>query len=66
MCDSYEGNGSWRRSLKPLRTFNWEKCLDIRVLSTLKTWIKYKEERKENSITLFDLTKFFDSTGLPE
>ena len=34
-------------------------------LVTLKTWMKLKEERKENGIfTLFDLTKFFDKESL--
>ena len=34
-------------------------------LVTLKTWMKFKEDRKENGIfTLFDLTKFFDKESL--
>ena len=41
------------------------KCQSTELLIILKTWMKMKEERKENGIfQVFDMTKFFDRESL--
>ena len=41
------------------------KCRSTELLVILKTWMKMKEEKKENGIfQVFDMTKFFDKESL--